>query len=63
MDRVLLQAISVLRGLERLLGRPRSLSAELGPEPKAARTRIVHVQAGAEGLDLVCLTDPSCVPS
>ena len=37
------------RALERLTG----LLAGLGLEPKAAKTRIVHLQAGGEGFDFL----------
>jgi len=38
---------------EAALERLRSLLADLGLEPKAAKTRIVHLQVGGEGLDFL----------
>jgi len=38
---------------EAALARLRTLLAELGLEPKAAKTRIVHLQVGGEGLDFL----------
>ena len=38
---------------ERALQRLVELLAELGLEPKAAKTRIVHLQPGGEGLDFL----------
>jgi RNA-directed DNA polymerase len=38
---------------EAALERLRALLAELGLEPKAAKTRIVHLQVGGEGLDFL----------
>ncbi len=38
---------------EAALARLRALLADLGLEPKAAKTRIVHLQVGGEGLDFL----------
>jgi group II intron reverse transcriptase/maturase len=41
------------REAERALGALRSLLAELGLEPKEAKTRIVHLREGGEGIDFL----------
>ena len=41
------------REAEAALNALRSILAELGLEPKAAKTRIVHLKEGGEGLDFL----------
>lgn len=45
---------------EAALARLRELLAELGLEPKEAKTRIVHLQVGAEGLTFLGFTTTWC---
>jgi hypothetical protein len=48
---------------EAALARLTQLLAELGLEPKAAKTRIVHLTEGGEGLDFLPAIVPSGMPS